>query len=58
MRRHGVDFPEPGAKRSSKHKSLDTTTPTYKAAIASCRSILITALRPKPAGRPPAAAGK
>jgi len=50
MRINGAPLPEPGAKRGSPRKPLDTTRPAYRTALAKCRGALIAALRPEPAG--------
>jgi hypothetical protein len=50
MRQNGVDIPEPGAKRSSPRKPLDTAGPRFKAALAKCRNTVTAALRANPAG--------
>jgi hypothetical protein len=47
MHQNGANIPAPGAKRSPS-EAINTTSPTYKAAVSKCRSILIAALKPKP----------
>jgi hypothetical protein len=49
MRQKGVNIPGPAAKPSKTRRPIDTASPSFKAALAKCRSIL-TALRAQPAG--------
>jgi hypothetical protein len=56
MRANGVNMPTPSTSkgRVRKTKGLDTTSPTYRTALAKCRALLLSAL---PLGRRPGAAG-
>jgi hypothetical protein len=53
MRKNGIDVPEPGVKRTHASKPIDTKTPQFKTAFASCRNLLTAALRSaRPATKP------
>jgi hypothetical protein len=49
-RQNGVNVPHPGAARNRSRKPIETASPSFKAALARCRSIVTTALKAKPAG--------